>query len=55
MKLGASVYGAGILITLLCGPLAMVLFTIWARTRVDERTAVQAGLLIALYPFSFYL
>jgi hypothetical protein len=55
MKLGASVYGAGILITLLCGPLAMVLFTIWARTRVDERTALQAGLLIALYPFSFYL
>jgi hypothetical protein len=55
MKLGASVYGAGIFITLLCGPLALVLFTIWARTRVDERTALQAGLLIALYPFSFYL
>jgi hypothetical protein len=55
MKLGISVYGAGILITLLCGPLAMVLFTIWARTRVDEYTALVAGLLIALYPFSFYL
>ncbi|HYH96752.1 mannosyltransferase family protein [Hyalangium sp.] len=55
MKLGASVYGAGIFITLLCGPLAMVLFTAWARTRVDERTALQAGLLIALYPFTFYL
>ncbi|MBN1207525.1 MAG: hypothetical protein JXB05_21820 [Myxococcaceae bacterium] len=55
MKLGLSVYGAGILITLLCGPLAVVLFTAWARTRVDERTALQAGLLLALYPFSFYL
>jgi Gpi18-like mannosyltransferase len=55
MKLGLSVYGAGILITLLCGPMAVVLFTVWARTRVDERTALQAGLLLALYPFSFYL
>jgi Gpi18-like mannosyltransferase len=55
MALGASVYAAGILVTLLCGPLAVVLFTAWARTRVDERTALQAGLLFALYPFSFYL
>ena len=55
MALGASVYGAGIFITLLCGPLAVVLFTLWARTRVDERTALQAGMLLALYPFSFYL
>jgi hypothetical protein len=55
MGLGASVYGAGILVTLLCGPLSVVLFTAWARTRVDERTALQAGLLFALYPFSFYL
>lgn len=55
MKLGLSVYGAGILITLLCGPLAVVLFTAWARTRVDERTALHAGLLLALYPFAFYL
>jgi Gpi18-like mannosyltransferase len=55
MALGASVYASGILVTLLCGPLAVVLFTAWARTRVDERTALQAGLLLALYPFSFYL
>ncbi len=55
MALGASVYSGGILVTLLCGPLAVVLFTAWARTRVDERTALQAGLLFALYPFSFYL
>jgi Gpi18-like mannosyltransferase len=55
MALGASVYDAGIFITLLCGPLAVVLFAAWARTRVDERTALQAGLLLALYPFTFYL
>ncbi len=55
MELGAPVYGAGIFITLLCGPLALVLFTAWARTRVDERTALQAGMLLALYPFTFYL
>ncbi|MFL5345752.1 MAG: mannosyltransferase family protein [Hyalangium sp.] len=55
MALGASVYSGGILVTLLCGPVAVVLFTAWARTWVDERTALQAGLLLALYPFSFYL
>jgi hypothetical protein len=55
MQLGLSVYGSGILVTLLCGPLAMVLFTIWARSRADEASALHAGLLIALYPFSFYL
>ncbi|WP_224364613.1 mannosyltransferase family protein [Hyalangium versicolor] len=55
MNLGLSVYGGGILVTLLCGPLAVVLFTLWARTLTDERTALQAGLLIGLYPFSFYL
>lgn len=54
MALGTSVYGGGILVTLLCGPLTMVLFTAWARTLVDERTALQAGVLMALYPFSFY-
>lgn len=55
MELGAPVYEAGILITLLCGPLAVVLFAAWARTRVDDRTAIQAGMLLALYPFTFYL
>lgn len=55
MALGASVYAGGILVTLICGPLAVVLFTAWARTLTDERTALQAGLLFALYPFSFYL
>ncbi|SET17882.1 mannosyltransferase family protein [Stigmatella erecta] len=55
MGLGLSVYTAGITVTLLCGPLAMVLFTRWAGTRVDPTTALQAGMLISLYPFAFYL
>jgi len=55
MQLGLSVYGGGILVTLLCGPLAMILFTIWARSRADELSALHAGLLLALYPFTFYL
>jgi hypothetical protein len=55
LELGIPVYEGGILITLLCGPLAVVLFAAWARTRVDDRTALQAGMLLALYPFTFYL
>ncbi|EAU64547.1 mannosyltransferase family protein [Stigmatella aurantiaca] len=55
MQLGLSTYVAGIAVTLLCGPLAMVLFTRWACTRVDPATALQAGMLISLYPFAFYL
>ncbi|XXF81550.1 mannosyltransferase family protein [Myxococcaceae bacterium GXIMD 01537] len=54
--LGLNVYQAGVLVTLLCGPLMLLLFTRWARTRVDdERTVLHAGLLMALYPCSFYL
>jgi hypothetical protein len=55
MELGLSVYAAGSTVTLLCGPLALVLFTRWAGTRVDPATALQAGMLICLYPFAFYL
>jgi Gpi18-like mannosyltransferase len=55
LRLGIPTHTAGILITMLCGPLALVLVARWARTRVDESTALQAGLLIALYPLSFYL
>ncbi|MDC0709432.1 mannosyltransferase family protein [Stigmatella sp. ncwal1] len=55
MELGLNTYVAGIAVTLLCGPLAMVLFTRWACTRVDPATALQAGMLISLYPFAFYL
>ncbi len=46
---------AGILVTLLCGPLSVMLFLSWARTRVDADTAFQAALLFALYPFTFFL
>jgi hypothetical protein len=55
MQLGPNVYQAGMLITLLCGPLALLLFALWARTRVEESSALHAGLLLALYPFSLYL
>lgn len=55
-QLGPNVYQAGVLVTLLCGPLALLLFLRWARTRVeDETTALQASLLLALYPFTFFL
>ena len=50
-----DVHWAGVLVTLLCGPLAVLLFLRWARTRVDDDTAFQASLLFALYPFSFFL
>ena len=52
--LGPNVYQAGVLITLLCGPLAIILFTHWARGLTDEDTALRAGLLMAFYPFTFY-
>ncbi|MCP3057809.1 hypothetical protein LXT21_03350 [Myxococcus sp. K38C18041901] len=52
--LGPNVYQAGVLITLLCGPLALVMFTRWARLLADEDTALKAGLLMAMYPFTMY-
>lgn len=55
MTLGLDVYQSGVFITLLCGPLALVLFTFWARSLKDEDTALQGGLLMAFYPFAFYL
>jgi hypothetical protein len=54
-QLGANVYQAGVLVTLLCGPLAVWLFWRWSRTRADEACALHAGLLLALYPFTFFL
>src|SRR5262249_36311076 len=55
-RLGPNVYQAGVLVTLLCGPLALLLFLRWARTRVeDETTALHASLLLALYPLTFFL
>ena len=53
--LGPNVYQAGVLVTLLCGPLALMLFLRWARFRVEEPLALQAALLLALYPFTFFL
>ncbi|MCY1080448.1 mannosyltransferase family protein [Archangium lansingense] len=54
-ELGPDVHQAGVLVTLLCGPLALLLFLHWARFRVDEPIALQASLLLALYPFSLFL
>jgi hypothetical protein len=53
--LGLDTYLAGVLVTMVCGLLALVLFVHWARMRADEDTARDAGLLIALYPCAFYL
>ncbi|AKJ01876.1 mannosyltransferase PIG-V [Archangium gephyra] len=53
--LGPDVYQAGVLVTLLCGPLAILLFLRWARFRAEEPLAFQASLLLALYPFTFFL
>jgi hypothetical protein len=53
--LGLDIWLAGVLVTMVCGLLALVLFVHWARTRVDEDTARDAGLLIALYPCAFFL
>jgi len=52
--LGLNVYQAGVFITLLCGPLALIVFTNWARNLTDDATALRAGLLMAFYPFTFY-
>ncbi|WNG19380.1 hypothetical protein [Cystobacter fuscus] len=53
--LGLDVHQAGVLVTLLCGPLSVLLFLRWARTRVEPTTAFQAALLLALYPFTFFI
>jgi hypothetical protein len=53
--LGPDVHQAGVLVTLLCGPLALLLFLRWARSLVDEPLALQAALLLALYPYAFFL
>jgi hypothetical protein len=53
--LGVDVFLAGMLLTMVCGVLALYLFTLWARTRADEDAVRHAGLLLVLYPFAFYL
>lgn len=54
-RLGPNPYQAGVIVTLLCGPLAVWLFWRWARSRVEEPLALQGALLLALYPFTFFL
>jgi hypothetical protein len=53
--LGLDTYLAGVLVTMVCGLLALVLFVHWARTRAEEEAARDAGLLLALYPCAFFL
>lgn len=53
--LGLDTFLAGVLLTMVCGLMALVLFVHWARTRTEEPTARDAGLLLALYPFAFFL
>jgi hypothetical protein len=53
--LGLDAFLAGVLLTMVCGVLALVLFTHWARARADESMVRDAGLLMALYPFAFFL
>lgn len=53
--LGVDTFLGGVLLTMVCGLAALVAFTLWARTRADEASARDAGVLLALYPFAFFL
>ena len=53
--LGVDTFIAGVLLTLVCGLAAVVLFTRWARLLEGEEAARDAGLLLVLYPFAYYL
>jgi len=53
--LGVDTFLAGVLLTACCGLLALSLFARWARTRADEDAARDAGLLLIVYPFAFFL
>ena len=59
MRLAALVLGdelrAGVLITFACGIGAVVVFHRWSQALLGEQTARIAVLLLALYPFAFYL
>jgi Gpi18-like mannosyltransferase len=46
---------AGILITMACGLLAFVLFRVWTRSRLSPSAALTALVLLALYPYAFFL
>ncbi len=43
--LGLDTFLAGVLLTMVCGVLALYFFTRWARTRADEEAVRHAGLL----------
>ncbi|HEX8821338.1 MAG TPA: mannosyltransferase family protein [Archangium sp.] len=53
--LGVDTFIAGVLLTLVCGLSAVVLFTRWASLLKGEEAARDAGLLLVLYPFAYYL
>jgi hypothetical protein len=53
--LGVDTFIAGVLLTLVCGLAAVVLFTRWASLLEGEEAARHAGLLLVLYPFAYYL
>jgi hypothetical protein len=54
-RLTDSVQLAGILVTLVCGALALVAFHRWCRDRLTPAEATTALLCIALYPYAYYL
>lgn len=55
VMVGVNHYVAGIIVTLLCGVGALMLFAKWAALLVGEEHARDATVLFALYPFAIYL
>jgi hypothetical protein len=55
MALGLAPFVAGALISLASGVGAVLVFTRWAQTRAAPEAARDGGLLLALYPFAFFL
>ncbi|WP_257455318.1 mannosyltransferase family protein [Archangium lipolyticum] len=53
--LGVDTFIAGVLLTVLCGLAAVLLFTRWASHLKGEEAARDAGLLLVFYPFAFFL
>lgn len=54
-RLGLEPAWAGALLALVCGVAAVLLFTRWAQARAPAPAARDAGLLLAVYPFAFFL
>ncbi|MCY1074562.1 mannosyltransferase family protein [Archangium lansingense] len=53
--LGVHPFLAGVMVSTLCGLLVLPLFFAWARRVGGERVAWLATLLLAAYPYAFYL